>query len=95
MNILDSELVRKYFETDKECGGPFTLQRLAWECDVSLSILRAMQQTIKQGDKFLNISKDGKMTEETYSSREGDLTEFHGYVLRLPAKWQKKVRGEK
>lgn len=74
MNILDNELVRKYF----------------YEGDHYLMtdrILEAMQQPIKKGDKYLNLFISGEILEHV---SEYAFPAFHSWALRLPDRFQPK-----
>ena len=89
MNLLDNELVKKYFACDVikgpwcgicGTGHPYTCGRVA------LRILDSMQQPIKNGERYLRAYNDGKVVECVLSDGSYDL--FHFGDLRLPDKFQ-------
>ena len=82
-NILDNELVLKYFGDNSR--DPFCNQRMAY------NILRAMEEPIKKGDKYLELMVNGivreKLAEGVSYVVYGDP--LHPYYLRLPDRFQK------
>lgn len=89
-SILDNEKVREYFG-ECVCGQ---------DCDTPCryaadAVLRAMQQPIKRGERYLVIRMKGgyeiDVIEEVEASFTRDpLTGWHSSYLRLPDRWQKK-----
>jgi len=73
-NILENELVRKYF--DKKWGeGNF-----AW------NVIESMQQPIRKGERYLFVKSNGFVCEQINSgdNQGGMECSFHAHVLRLP-----------
>lgn len=82
MNILENELVRKYFgENDSRSQD----RRTNWA--MSHRILRAMQEPIKKGEGILQIMSDDRVIEKTEAY--GDHFNLHLDLLRLPDRFQK------
>ena len=80
MDILDNELVRKYFENEyPEDRTPAT---------TALRILRAMEEPIKKGERLLDLKPDGYAVESQWKIHIA-CTEFHPGFLRLPDRFQK------
>ena len=91
MNILDNELVRKYFrcEVHKGLGGSTKCQ-LCSEAMMAYRILRAMQEPIKKGDEFLNLDWDGGISGPWKAEKDVPCEkQFFGIRLRLPDRFQK------
>jgi hypothetical protein len=92
MNILDNELVLKYFKC--KCYMPFDNIRkkhgpnMVDECK-ALKILTAMQQPIRKGEKYLYIGAIGGIVEaEAVADDNGP----HTNMLRLPDEFQKQEK---
>lgn len=85
MNILDNELVRKYFGSDHN----FNCDCSSWEhrALLSESLITAMQQPIRKGDRALEyfVSMD-KWQEIVWSLTPSEG--YHPVFLRLPDRFQ-------
>ena len=79
MNILDNELVQKYFgdSVPDDYG------------DMAMRILQAMQEPIKKGERSLVFSGNSFYEVEATEDRE-PYGEFHPQQLRLPSEFQPK-----
>lgn len=84
MNILDNELVRRYFWCNPGCE--------SWESHYSHMahrVLLAMQEPIRKGERYLYWSLDypESWVEQTQTN---DDDSFHPLKLRLPDRFQKR-----
>lgn len=91
MNILDNDLVKKYFGCGEsehpiyhQCNEPRTL---------ALAIIKAMQEPIRKGDKYLTNSAITDI--HRYGDFDREMTAlddiqypFHPFHLRLPDQFQ-------
>ena len=87
MNVLDNELVRKYFGCQHKANG----RNLLCDCvagDAPQKILDAMQQPIREGERYLYLGYTLNFQEQT-SKSDWD-TQFHPLSWRLPDRFQKK-----
>ncbi len=100
MNILNNELVRKYFECEDSNGwcrrgltpntigiAHATYSEWAMAC-MTYRILQAMQEPIKIGESYLYVDSDGTVTERTRNYGAVDWA-VHTTCLRLPDRFQK------
>lgn len=79
MNILENELVKKYF------GHNCRSEQCPESC-MSMAILSAMQEPIKKGDHYLAILKPNVITEyKADAEHDSNITYLH---LRLPTRFQ-------
>lgn len=89
MDVLDNELVQKYFKCDNSIGclcAQWPVQSMSWH------ILEAMQEPTNAGDRMLYLNSDtlgGMWIEETIAT--ANVLYFHPFTLRLPDRFQKKV----
>jgi hypothetical protein len=86
MNILDNELVRKYFGCQHKANG----RNLICDCvagDAPQKILEAMQQPIRKGEYILQIMPSGEIHDK---NAWVDYDGLHLDLLRLPDRFQKK-----
>lgn len=81
MNILENELVRKYFADDCTLCQNWPVQGLAWH------VLNAMQEPIKNNETYLHIGSDGKVIERINNDGAVDF-KIHVSSLRLPDRFQ-------
>lgn len=89
MNILENELVRKYFG----CHCPPEQNTLAGyhpeNCSdkaIALRILQAMQEPIKKGESYLNSANKNDWIR--LDDCPIDIEDFHPFGLRLPDQFQ-------
>lgn len=88
MNLLENELIRKYFGWKHPCGhanGP-TGTYIYCDACLSLNVLRAMQEPIRKGERLLACSLNdnfGNSWEETTAQCESNVA-WHPFTLRLP-----------
>lgn len=83
MNLLENELVKKYFGNRHESCPPGC--NYGHEEKMAYRILAAMQEPIKNGERCLNIF--GKEPIEDIWNGEMKL-DLHAYILRLPSGFQ-------
>lgn len=89
MNLLDNELVRKYFGC--ECEGPHSYKKMG-SCSLIMSghIIQAMQQPIRKGEKYLDLNYSKVVVAQSgFLSESMVLSNWHPSVLRLPDTFQK------
>lgn len=86
MDILDNELVKKYFRC-KECSvcRDWPVQGIAWH------VLISMQEPIKKGERYLCIKFNGDIVEESCFAV---VFYPHWHCLRLPDRFQKEEKKE-
>lgn len=94
MNILENEMVRKYFWCNIENHDyiyPETGGRIcACRKTMAMRILQSMQQPIKKGEQYLNILAFDPAEWYVYDQQSYDIDEsLHLYCLRLPDRFQK------
>jgi len=82
MNILENELIRKYFGWSM---GPTSVE--LDDMRIAYFVLAAMQEPIKKGDRYLSIDQYGNVTESSQSSETG-WADYHPSALRLPQRFQ-------
>lgn len=96
MDIIENELILKYFGTEHkgcppDCGGDH-------DGMIAFRVLRAMQEPIQKGERYLclaetineRISGSEKAWMECLETLEADL---HPTYLRLPDRFQPKATG--
>lgn len=90
MDILDNELVKKYFGCDdKSCF----CQIMPNGKKISLELIfKAMQQVINKGERCLMISPNGTITETTWMS--DPLMGIRSNAIRLPDQFQNPSKRE-
>lgn len=86
MNILDHELVRKYFAGCDHASDSFNSGCLC-RLNYAAKILRAMQQPIREGDRMLRVASTGFVDDQTAGGLIDDPLHFE--YLRLPDRFQK------
>lgn len=86
MNILDNELVRKYFAGCDHASDSFNSGCLC-RLNYAAKILRAMQQPIREGDRMLRVASTGFVDDQTAGGLIDDPLHFE--YLRLPDRFQK------
>ena len=87
MTLLDNELVRKYFGCqDCQEGNSEHVEKLCHE-GMALKILRAMQEPIKKGERYLLI--DSEIVGDMVANSNSLDHIRHLGVLRLPGRFQK------
>lgn len=82
-NILDNELVCKYFGEITDPG--------IWKYEIAYNILQAMQEPIRRIDKYLCIHRNEKTGEISFCEARGNISlenHWHPECLRLPDKFQ-------
>jgi hypothetical protein len=85
MNILDHELVKKYFGCSPELNYPHDCLEFR-----SKRVLDAMQQPIKKGERYLEVNRMGCEFRIREKECDGNIFGVHFYELRLPDAWQGK-----
>ena len=98
MNILDSELIKKYFmpKSDKLntlsiVGGNGWEQLNLRNCITAANVLVAMQEPYKAGDKILGVGFEGNVRGPWVAQNDSDPSKrFLGVTLRLPEEFQTK-----
>ena len=81
MNLLENELIKKYFGCyKKDCQN-------RGDEEMACNVLHAMQEPIKKGDKFLFNERVDIWTEQTENCEDNY---FHPFRLRLPDAFQEK-----
>lgn len=84
--ILDNELVRKYFGCkDSKTHLCFSSD----DCHMSYDILRAMQEPIGKGERYLFLAEDQWLENDS-----GCYRGFHPKELRLPDRFQPQEKKE-
>jgi hypothetical protein len=84
MNVVDNELVRKYFGA----GMGLSITKEFKLPDVAYNVLMAMQQPIAKGERYLLIDSE-VISEKVADSNSLDHTKHLG-ALRLPDRFQTK-----
>lgn len=85
MNILENELVKKYFACDPQAGC-FHKESQACEAAKAYGILRAMQEPIKKGERRLYVDGMGAVWDGIHPV---DINpDYHPDYLRLPSRFQ-------
>jgi hypothetical protein len=85
-NILDNELVRKYFAFDLE-GKEYD------QSSIAACVLHAMQEPIRKGERYLgwpSYTTVNQWTEQVCGEHEITPIDFHPFQLRLPDRFQKR-----
>lgn len=82
-NLLDNELIRKYFRAEACIHVP-----LSGTCDgcIALRILCAMQEPIRKGESYLNFANQSDWILLRDCPQEQNS--FHPWGLRLPSRFQ-------
>jgi hypothetical protein len=75
MNLLDNELVKKYFCYEPAGGWAYR-------------VLEAMHQPIAKGERYLWISSEGKEAEKVFTADVAVFEKYHPFFLRLPDRFQ-------
>jgi hypothetical protein len=90
MNILENELVNKYFGCNAQTGCDCP----SGECapQMAYRILKAMQEVINKGERCLMVGQNGVITETTWMS--DPLFGIRSNALRLPSAHQPKAEKE-
>lgn len=78
MNILDNELVRKYFGEGTAFNSEDHHKKI-----MAFRVISAMQQPIRKGERYISLDGIVEMVAEI------DMTGSHFYCLRLPDAFQK------
>lgn len=93
MNLLDNELVRKYFGCDLRGVQTLCDHFNQQNCDKSTSyrILQSLQEPIKKGERYLNFNGNMDLYEEAMT-KELTCPSFHPMALRLPDRFQKQEK---
>lgn len=86
MNILDNELVLKYFGCTTAHYRDMKTMKLSPCYCLSIHVLNAMQQPIRKGERILVIESDDSIR-STSAVRDAD--HIHPFDLRLPDAFQK------
>lgn len=101
MTLLDNELVLKYFGPKEGgivecCEHEINTVGQRIKRDMSYAILRAMQEPIKKGERYLGrgMLKSTENWLEQTNTDGLDYCElnFHPYALRLPSRFQKQEK---
>lgn len=87
MNILDNELVRKYFGCESNDCKSLSGVDHDWLSCMSFRILRAMQEPIRKGERYLDVN--GFWIKESIQEHDWD-TCWHPVRFRLPDSFQKR-----
>jgi hypothetical protein len=93
MNILDNDLVLKYFPCPE---ASWNNHNPAHWCDATRAklVLASTQQPIKAGERYLFVQSDGNVRELTMPlDLQHVQTYFHPQYLRLPDRYQPKDTG--
>jgi hypothetical protein len=78
MNLLDNELVKKYFHDDDV------------DDQYGYKILEAMHQPIAKGERYLWINSEGKEAGKVFTADVAVFEKYHPFFLRLPDRFQTK-----
>lgn len=101
MDILDDPLIKKYFWPEW-CAHPIHVTaidgplrnplKVCERCcaDAALNVLRAMQEPIKPGERYLCIGASGSVSSPQTFQGADSMDYLHFYSLRLPDAFQKK-----
>jgi hypothetical protein len=81
MNLLDNELIKKYFGSRHESCPPEC--NYGHEEKMASRILAAMEEPIKNGDKYLDIHDLSNVKKAAF-----DLGGLHTETLKLPSRFQ-------
>lgn len=84
-DILENELVKKYFGCKQPCPDgyhPGTCLSIESE-----RVLRAMQEEIKLGERYIYSDDGGKRWQEVISQHVQFVSEFHPFILLLPSRF--------
>lgn len=98
MNILENELVLKYFTPEYKAYYPCNdktsqMDAAAWDkCAMAASVLRAMQEPISPGEKYLEVVM-GNLELKTWNHPFRSFEYFCPQVIRLPDKFQRVGQG--
>lgn len=86
MNLLDNELIRKFFACSSECRC-----ETFGSCEGALAtrVLTSMQEPIKKGDKYILCDHDGVISLRTAEYALDSA--IHSACLRLPDRFQPSV----
>lgn len=94
VNILDNELVRKYFREGPCLGEP---NKFNGDCKhkncVALRVLNAMQEPVKEGEQYCAISAYREVS-GPHRFTSSDQWKFHCQWLRLPDRFQETEKKE-
>jgi hypothetical protein len=79
VDILDNELVRKYFGEDNKF----------FHEDIAVRVLRAMQEPIRKGERVLEFFVEPERWKDAIYVYDGvSLNQFHPMFMRLPDRFQ-------
>lgn len=87
MNLLDNDLVQKYFGCEISKSANVHIHEGACDSEVALKVLTAMQQPICESDLYLRLN-DRYISELLKWTVPDPIDFFHGFQLRLPNKFQ-------
>lgn len=90
MNLLEHELVRKYFKSCCGDDGRGNGRGHSGPCpDFSAVVLKAMQEPIRYGERYLQIWDDEGHLVEVKNCTIEQAQAWHPNILRLPERFQK------